>query len=139
LTSEGLRKIIGLKSSMNKGLSLQLKAVFPGVEPVPRPTAELKGILDPHWLAGFVDGEGCFLVNTQNSSTHRLGCKIELRFQVTQHIRDILLIESLVEYLGCGKVFRSREAVDFIVTKFSDLSDKIIPFFEKYSLQGTKS
>lgn len=83
--------------------------------------------------------ESCFLVNTQNSSTHRLGCKVELRFEITQHSRDVLLMESLVKYLDCGTVFRSREAVDFVVTKLPDLSEKIIPFFEKYPLQGVKS
>lgn len=89
-----------------------------------RPRVVDQIISDPNWLAGFVDGEGCFLMNVQNSSTHRLGCKVELRFQVTQHSKDILLMESLVKYLDCGKVFRSREAVDFIVTKFPDLSEK---------------
>lgn len=48
-------------------------------------------------------------------------------------------MESLVKYLDCGKVFRSREAVDFIVTKLPDLSEKIIPFFSKYPLPGVKS
>jgi hypothetical protein len=46
-------------------------------------------------------------VNTQNSSTHRLGCKVELRFKITQHYQDVLLMESLVKYLDCGKVFSS--------------------------------
>ena len=78
-------------------------------------------------------------MNTQNSSTHRLGCKVELRFQITQHSRDTELMKSLVEYLGCGKIFESREAVDFVVTKLPDLSYKIIPFFDKYPLQGVKS
>lgn len=48
-------------------------------------------------------------------------------------------MESLVKYLDCGKVYRSREAVDFVVTKLPDLSEGIIPFFEKYPLQGVKS
>jgi hypothetical protein len=30
-------------------------------------------------------------------------------------------------------------AVDFIVTKFEDLTDKVIPFFKKYSVTGVKS
>jgi hypothetical protein len=43
------------------------------------------------------------MVKIKNSPTHRLGCKAELRFQITQHCRDELLMESLVEYLGCEK------------------------------------
>jgi hypothetical protein len=121
LTVEGLNKILSIRASINKGLSLQLKAAFSAVKPAPLPTVELKGVLTYDWLVGFVDvpplpsgvgvakqQEGCFLVNIQNSPTHRLRCKVELRFQVTQHYRDILLMESLVGYLDCGKVFRTR-------------------------------
>ena len=37
LTMEGLRKIVGIKASMNKGLSEELKAAFPDTISVPRP------------------------------------------------------------------------------------------------------
>jgi hypothetical protein len=139
LTPEGLRKLVAIKASMNKGLSPQFKAAFADVEPVTRLFIQDQIIPDPYWLAGFTEGEGCFLVNTQNSSTHRLGCKVELRFQITQHSRDTELMKSLVEYLGCGKIFESRDAVDFVVTKLPDLISQIIPFFDKYPLQGVKS
>lgn len=46
---------------------------------------------------------------------------------------------SLIEYLGCGNVYENREAVDFIISKLSDLQNKVIPFFEKYPIQGVKS
>lgn len=138
LTLEGFRDFVAIKASINKGLSPELKAAFPDVIPVERPLVQDKKILDPFWLAGFIEGEGCFLVNISDSPTHKLGSKVELRFQITQHNRDALLMESLVKYLDCGKVFRSREAVDFVVTKFSDITEKIIPFIEKYPIQGVK-
>lgn len=39
-----------------------------------------------------------------------------------------------------GKYYVRREgfACDFMVTKLSDITEKIIPFFEKYPLQGLK-
>jgi hypothetical protein len=37
ITEEGLKKIISLKASMNKGLSCSLKSAFPNVVPVPIP------------------------------------------------------------------------------------------------------
>lgn len=37
LTIEGLQKILNLKASINKGISVALKAAFPDVIPVPRP------------------------------------------------------------------------------------------------------
>jgi hypothetical protein len=37
LTKEGLDKLIAIKSSINKGLSEELKQAFPHVEPVLKP------------------------------------------------------------------------------------------------------
>lgn len=60
LTTEGLHKIVAIHASINWGLTNQLKAAFPGIVPVLRPKVKNHIIPDPYWLAGFVDGEGCF-------------------------------------------------------------------------------
>ena len=60
LSFEGFQKIINIKASMNLGLSEVLKTEFGEVIPVQRPIINIKQILDPYWLAGFVTGEGCF-------------------------------------------------------------------------------
>jgi hypothetical protein len=44
-----------------------------------------------------------------------------------------------MEYFNCGRVYRSKEAFTFQVTKFSDLNKKIIPFFVKYPIKGIKA
>lgn len=43
-------------------------------------------------------------------------------------------MSTLVNYLGCGLLMLDKKnpAIYFIVTKFSDLESKIIPFFAKY-------
>jgi hypothetical protein len=46
-------------------------------------------------------------------------------------------MKSLIDYLGCGNVSVDG-AVDYLVTKFSDLTDKVIPFFVKYPILGVK-
>jgi hypothetical protein len=50
-------------------------------------------------------------------------------------------MKSLIGFLGCGRVATRSNAmaVDFRVTKFEDLTDKVIPFFKKYSVIGVKS
>jgi len=48
LTEEGLRKILGIKASMNLGLGDQLKRVFPDIIPVVRPLVENQTIRDPN-------------------------------------------------------------------------------------------
>ena len=50
-------------------------------------------------------------------------------------------MRSLIEYLGCaGYYFRSgHEVGDYRVSKFLDLTYKVIPFFLKYSIIGLKA
>jgi len=48
-------------------------------------------------------------------------------------------MKSLIEYFKCGNLLKKRETVHFSITKFTDLTEKIIPFFEKYPVLGVKS
>jgi hypothetical protein len=49
-------------------------------------------------------------------------------------------LKSILTYLGCGRVTNtSRGDCWFVVSKFSDIETKIIPFFNKYSIQGIKA
>jgi hypothetical protein len=140
LTIEGLRKILVIKASVNNGLSDQLKESFPGIIPVIRPLVKCSEIKDPNWLAGFVSGEGCFSVHIFTSAKSRLGKAVQLKFTITQHRRDLKLMNSLIKYLDCGIIVLGKEksSGEFIVTSFEDISSKIIPFFNKYQLQGIK-
>jgi hypothetical protein len=140
LTEEGLRKIVATKANMNLGLSDELKTAFPNIIPVLRPSSVLEDcqIQDPNWFAGFVTGEGCFHINIKNSASHSLGFQVQLIFKLTQHTRDEQLMKSLIEYLDSGNVYIFKEAVNYLVIKFTDLTDKIIPFFQKYQIKGAK-
>jgi len=139
LTLEGLQKIVSLKSSMNRGLSEELKWNFPDVIPTSRPLVTDQKIKNPQWVAGFTTGEGCFFISIYKSKTN-VGFGVTLRFKLCQHTRDNLLMKSLVEYLGCGhfSIKSTQNVCDFIVSKNSDNLNKIVPFFDKYMLMGTK-
>jgi hypothetical protein len=93
------------------------------------------------WISGFTSAEGCFLVGIKPSNTISIGYQTFLRFKITQHIRDKLLITNIINYLGCGRLRESKDVkfLDIDVQKFSDIQDKIIPFFNKYSLLGVKA
>lgn len=138
LTIEGLQKLVAIKASMNLGLSDELKAAFPDTIAVQRPLVQNKIIEDPNWLAGFTTAEGCFMVSISASKTNSSGFKVELTFQLTQHARDEKLMRSLIKFLDCGKVSKRLDGCDFKVRKFNDLTGKIIPFFQKYPIQGIK-
>lgn len=139
LIISGLQEIVALKASMNLGLSDNLKIAFPDVIPKTRSLIRNKIIVDPQWLAGFAAAEGCFFVNIHKSSTIKIKVNVQLEFNITQHSRDDLLIKSLMEYLNCGKVYKNNNVSSYRVIRFSDLSQKIIPFFKKYPLVGIKS
>ena len=142
LTHKGLEKIMAIKASQNWGLTErkneQLKAAFPNIVPVERPKVEIP-TFDPNWLAGFTSGEGYFGVIVYKSRTSKLGRSVMLKFQLTQHKRDELLMNSLIEYFGCGTVSKDRDFINFRVTSFTDIETKIIPFFYKYPIKGVKS
>jgi hypothetical protein len=139
LTIEGLYQIINIKASMNLGLSDMLKSEFKNFIPIERPIINTEYIPDPNWIAGFVSGslarEGNFDVNI-TKSTHKIGYRAQLRFRISQHERDIKLMENIAKYLGSGKIYKylNKSAVSLTIVKFSDLNNIIIPFFNKNNL-----
>ena len=137
LTLNGLLELIALKASSNWGLNQNLKEAFPNIVPVSRSQPNNQ-ISSPEWLVGFVSGEGNFMIRLMNSSTHKLGYQVGLRFQITQHSKDKALMENIVNYLECGYLSVRGDIIDYHVTKFSDIIEKIIPFFDKYLILGVK-
>ena len=140
ITQEGLLTILCLRTSLNLGLSEGLKSAFPNIMPVIRPIVENIAVPHGEWLAGFTSGEGCFFVFISKSLTHALGFRVQLVFQITQHSRDKILIESLISYLGCGRLVSSSDGkVQFRVEKFSYNLEKIMVFFLSHKIRGVKS
>lgn len=115
LTIYGLNQIVGFKASMNLGLSdhLCVAGSFPNVVPAIRPLVVNQLIANPQWLSGFASAEGCFFIGINKSSTTKTKVNIQLEFQLTQHIRDELLIQSLPLYAIRGP-FRSPRGPYFI-------------------------
>lgn len=70
-----------------------------------------------------------------------MGYKVILRFKITQHTRDEQLLKNFINYFSCGryKLRSGRLLGDFLVTQFSDVTEKVIPFFDKYPLIGEKA
>ena len=139
LTIEGLKKIIAIKASINRGLSDELKAIFPNITPTKRLDVLDNKIKNPQWIAGFSSAEGSFMIKIIDSPSHKLKETTQLEFKLTQHKRDEQLMKSLIEYFDCGNLYKDREYLIFIVRSFSDLTGKIIPFFVKNPIIGVKS
>ena len=134
-TLEGLKEILAYRASLNWGLSENLKISFPSIIPVKRVEIEDNTLsnLSPDWVAGFSTGESNFYIAIS-------GTKVWLRFSIAQDSRDILLLKSLVEFFNCGYItqYKNREVCEFVVTKIKDINMYIIPFFDKYKIEGFK-
>lgn len=139
---EGLYKILSHKAYRGKGLSKTLLNRFPGIEPVVINQVLPTKDFNPFWVAGFVDGEGCFYVKTTKMNKGLVTIyKVNVYFYIAQHIRDIALLENLVTYFKCGlveKVQTRPTQSSYVVYKLYDVFNKIIPFFDAYPLKGTK-
>ena len=70
-TEEGFFNVLNLRYNLNRGISEELKILFPNLIPIERPSVPEREI-SPEWLVGFVDGEGSFNVNTQEKITSSL-------------------------------------------------------------------
>ncbi|MEM6274992.1 MAG: LAGLIDADG family homing endonuclease, partial [Myxococcota bacterium] len=64
--------------------------------------------LHPQWIAGFVDGEGCFHVSINPHDDMKTGYQVLPEFVVVQHERDVQLLHGLKAHFGCGVVRKNH-------------------------------
>jgi hypothetical protein len=125
---------------MNKGLSNTLQTNFPNLTPVLRPIIDNCEIQDINWIIGFCEGESCFFVDVFKSKTYKTGYQVKLKFQISQHSRDIQLMNNIVKYLGSGNLFinNNKSAIDLVIYNLSDIESIIVPLFNNHPLIGNK-
>jgi LAGLIDADG endonuclease len=97
------------------------------------------------WITGFVDGEGCFAVPMHRNPTSSVGWQVQPQFVVVQAASSIRALEALRDYFGCGRINVNRRRDNhreplyrYIVRRFSDLDEVIVPFFKTYRLRTAK-
>ena len=136
LTTEGLEKLVAIRLSMNKPIleGDYFTQLFPKVISVPRPLVISKQIDNPGWIAGFTSGDGSFYIQIN-------GKIASLKFSLFQSSRDEVLLETIKQFLGCGLVFTYTNTTNssLVVTKFSEVNEKIIPLFKKHPIHGVKA
>jgi len=86
-----------------------------------------------NWLVGFVDGDGCFTIDRQKD-----GKKWNIVFKISQSKTNAQLIYKIKKELKKGRVTIDNENITYRVRKRSDLTQTIIPLFEKFPLRTQK-
>jgi len=101
-------------------------------------------MLNPQYVVGFVDGEGCFSISI-SQKRFRVP-EVRLKFEIEVREDDEPILREIQKLLGCGAIYRLeyeryqkwRPHVKYQVGSFKDIQEKIIPFFTKYPLQAKK-
>ena len=92
------------------------------------------------YITGFVDGEGTFNVSFSERKKLRVGVEVKPSFSVSQHKRNLKVLEEIRDYFGVGSIRFSRrdQNYKYEVRSIKDLVEKIIPNFKRYPLRTTK-
>ena len=91
--------------------------------------------LNPYSVTGFIDGEGCFLININTRSDQKLGYNVNLMFKLKIHIRDKKLLDYIWNYFyNVGNItIRKDGYVELIVSSIKDIK-VLINHFDAYPL-----
>ena len=98
-------------------------------------------MLAPEYVAGFIDGEGCFSVTVHPHPTTANGWLLGHSFQTYQHRDKVGILELIKDFFACGKIAAkapTSSVMTYSVYRRSDLVSIIIPFFDAYPLRSRK-
>jgi hypothetical protein len=98
-------------------------------------------VLDPWYVTGLTDGEGCFCVSFTIRSKMRMGLEVRPSFALALNVRDRSLLEGLQAYFGCGWIrdSRSDRTRKYESRSVDELLEFVIPHFEAFPLRGDKA
>ena len=96
--------------------------------------------LDPWYVTGLADGEGCFCVSFAVRPKLKVGLEARPSFALSLNERDRALLEELQAFFECGWIRESRSDRTFKYEARSagELVEPVIPHFEAYPLRGVK-
>jgi hypothetical protein len=99
-------------------------------------------ILHPNFITGFSDAESSFIIKFLPRPDRKFKWAIGASFQIGLHPNDLSLLNSIQSFfkgIGCISRRTNSNLVSFSVSNLDDLTNIIIPHFEKYPLQSAKS
>jgi LAGLIDADG DNA endonuclease family protein len=98
-------------------------------------------VLDPWFVTGLVEGEGCFTVSFTFRDKLRVGIETRPSFSISLNERDLGLIQSVHAFFRCGAIRYSRgdRTYKFESRSACDLVSNVIPHFQRFPLHGRKA
>lgn len=99
--------------------------------------------LQEAYIAGLVDGEGCFSLTYRKDvkkfkSSEKVYYEWKVCFAILLRIDDAGLLENVRNTLGIGALYLGKHEAQLRVNDLNDLYNVIVPFFKKNKLFGKK-
>ena len=96
--------------------------------------------LDPWFVTGLAEGEGCFCISFSLRSKLKTGLEVRPSFALSLNERDLRLLRDLQNYFGCGSIRESRadRTFKYESRSTSELLERIVPHFREFPLRGSK-
>ena len=98
-----------------------------------------------NWISGFTDGEGSFVISVIKNPTTRFGKQIFPEFVITQGAKSLNALEAIKKFFDCGSIVLNKRYDNhnehlyrYCVRSILELEEKIIPFFDRFSLRTYK-
>lgn len=88
--------------------------------------------LDPYFITGITDAEGCFSGIIIKSSNTSIGWRVEVVFQIGLHRKDLL--KTIKAYFGTGIISENKLMCAFRVSSPEQIVKYVLPHFDKYPL-----
>jgi hypothetical protein len=97
--------------------------------------------LDPWYVTGLADGEGCFCISFAIRTKLRSGLEVRPSFALSLNERDLGLLEDLQAFFDCGwiRASKSDSTYKYEVRSLGDHINAILPHFERFPLRGYKA
>lgn len=132
---------------MQKKIAITYPCFIPTSRPVsvftytsckPIPSNKNSYYLNPYYITGFVDGEGCFTTSIFKDSRMLMGWQVKSIFKISLHNKDRKLLEAIQRTFGVGKIYKhGKDSIEYRVSSLKNLR-VIINHFNKYPLLTQK-
>jgi len=97
--------------------------------------------LDPWFVTGLTEGEGCFCISLAVRAKLRTGLEVRPSFSLSLNEKDLGLLEDLQAFFGRGWIRESKmdRTFKYEARSIGDLTRVILPHFERFPLRGYKA
>jgi LAGLIDADG endonuclease len=114
---------------------------YAGPRSMTRDTYGAEPKLDPWYVTGLAEGEGCFCVSFAVRPKLKVGLEARPSFSLSLNERDRDLLQDLQAYFGCGWIRQSRSdrTFKYEARSVAELTEQVLPHFEAYPLVGAKA